>query len=63
MNRLIDYQWVLFASHQRCSVKNVLKSFAKFTRKHLYQSIFFNRVIGWRLATLLKERIRYRCFL
>ena len=26
--------------------KTVLKSFAKFTRKHLLQSLFFNKVVG-----------------
>ena len=32
-------------SHQRCSVrKGVLRNFAKFTGKHLCQSLFFNKV-------------------
>ena len=32
----------------RCSVrKSVLRNFAKFTGKHLWQSLFFNRVAGW----------------
>ena len=31
----------------RCSVKkSVLKNFAKFTGKHLHQSLFFNKVAG-----------------
>ena len=35
------------SSHKRCSIiKGVLKSFAKFTGKHLYQSLFFNKVAG-----------------
>ena len=35
------------SSHQRCSVKKgVLKNFAKFTRKHLCQRLFFNKVAG-----------------
>ena len=30
------------SSHRRCSVRiGVLKNFVKFTRKHLYQSLFF----------------------
>ena len=34
-------------SHQRCSVKKgVLTNFAKFTGKHLCQSLFFNNVAG-----------------
>ena len=41
---------------QRCSVKkDALENFAKFTGKHLCQSLFFK-------ATLLKKRLWYRCF-
>ena len=40
--------------HRRCSVrKGVLRNFAKFTGKHLCQSLFFNKVAALRLATLL----------
>ena len=35
----------------------VLRNFAKFTGKHLYQSLFFNKVAGQRPATLLKKRL------
>ena len=36
------------SSHQRCSLtKGVLGNFAKFTGKHLCQSLFFNKVAGW----------------
>ena len=42
--------------------KGVLRNFAKFMGKHLCQSLFFNKVPGLRPATLLKKRIRYRCF-
>ena len=42
-------------SHRRCSVrKGVLTNFAKFTGKHLCQSLYFNKVAGLRPATLLK---------
>ena len=42
---------------QRCSLrKGVLRNFAKFTGKHLCQSLFFNKV-----ATLLKKRLWHRC--
>ena len=38
---------------RRCSVKKgVLKNAAKFTGKHLCQSLFFNKVAGLRHATL-----------
>ena len=47
---------------QRYSVKNVLKNFAKFTGKHLCQSLFFNKVAGRRPATLLKKRLWRKCF-
>ena len=42
--------------------KGVLKIFAKLTGKHLYQSLFFNKIAGLRLATLLKRRLWHRCF-
>ena len=47
-------KWAL--SHRRCSVrKGIFTNFAKFTRKHLCQSVFFNKVEGLRPATLLKR--------
>ena len=42
--------------------KDVLRNFAKFTEKHLCQSLFFNKVTGLCPATLLKKRLWYRCF-
>ena len=51
------------SSHQRCSVRiGVLRNFAKFTGKHLCQSLFFNKVAALRPATLLKKRLWHRCF-
>ena len=51
------------SNHQRCSIKKgVLRNFAKFTGKHLCQSLFFNKVAGLRPATLLKKRLWHRCF-
>ena len=44
------------------SEKGVLRKFAKFTGKHLCQSLFFNKVAGLRPATLLKKRLWHRCF-
>ena len=43
--------------------KDVLKNFAKFTGKHLCQSLFFNKSTGLRPETLLKMRLWHRCFL
>ena len=51
------------SSHQRCSMqKAVLRSFKKFTRKHLCQILYFNKVADLRPATLLKKRLWHRCF-
>ena len=39
---------IIRSSHRRCSVKKVVfRNFAKFTGKHLCQSIFFNKVEAW----------------
>ena len=42
--------------------KRVLRNFAKFTGKQLFQSFFFNKVAGLTPATLLKKRLWRRCF-
>ena len=42
--------------------KSILKNFQKFTRKHLCQSLFFNKVADLRLVTLLKKRLWHRFF-
>ena len=42
--------------------KGVLKSFAKFTWKHLWQSLFFNKVAGLSPASLLKKSLWHRYF-
>ena len=41
--------------------KVALEKFAKFTGKHLSQSLFFNKIAG-RPATFLKKRLWSRCF-
>ena len=44
------------SSHQRCSIKKgVLKNFAKFTGKHLWQRLFFKKVAGWGLQLYQKR--------
>ena len=51
------------SSYQRCSMKKgVLRSFTKFTEKHLCQSLFFNEVADLSSATLLKRRPWHMCF-
>ena len=42
--------------------KDVLGNFAKFTGKHLCQSLFFNKVACLKPVTLLKKRLWHRCF-
>ena len=42
--------------------KGVLRNFAKFTGKHLCQSLFSNKVAGPRPAILLKRRLLHWCF-
>ena len=42
--------------------KGVLGKFAKFTGKHLCQTLFFNKVADLRPATLLKNRLWHRSF-
>ena len=37
--------------------KGVLRNFVKFTGKQLCQSLFFNKVVGPRPATLFKKRL------
>ena len=52
------------SNHRRCSLrKGALRNFAKFTGKHLCQTLFFNKVVGFRPATLLKKRLWHRGFL
>ena len=41
----------------------VFRNFAKFTGKHLCQSLFFIKVAGLRPVTILKKRLWHRCFL
>ena len=42
--------------------KGALRNYAKFTGKHLCQTLFFNKVSALRSATLLKYGLWHRCF-
>ena len=42
--------------------KGILENFAKFTGKHLCQSLFFNKVAMLRPANVLKMRLWHSCF-
>ena len=49
--------------HRNCSIKKgVRKIFAKFTGKHLCQSLFFHKVAGLRPATVSIKRLWHRWF-
>ena len=45
----------LFISMQKQSPRGVLKNFAKFTGKHLRQSLFFSKVVGGACSLIKKE--------
>ena len=60
LHKLPALHW---SSHRKCSIEIcVLENFTKFTGKHLCQSLFFNKVAGLRLSTLLKKRLWHKCF-
>ena len=42
--------------------KGILRNFTKFTEKHLFQNLFFDKVTGFRPAPLRKKRLWHRCF-
>ena len=42
--------------------KGFRRNFVKFTGKHLWQSLFFNKVAGLMLVTLVKKRLWHKCF-
>ena len=58
------FLWIICrGSHRRSSLrKGVHRNFAKFTGKHLCQSLLFNKVAGFRPSTLLKKSLWHRCF-
>ena len=41
---------------------SVFKNFVRFTWKHLWRSLFFNKVADLRSSTLLEKRLWQRCF-
>ena len=52
--------YLVKSSHQRCSIiKGVLRNFAKFTGKHLCQSLFFNKVKAY---NFIKKEILAQVF-
>ena len=56
--KLIMYR----SSHPEVFCKKAFLKFAKFTRKHLCQSAFFNKVANLHPAALFKKTLRQRCF-
>ena len=58
-----DARMVRCRSSHRCFLKKgVLKNIAKFTGKHLCQSLFLNKAAVLTPARLLKKRLWDRCF-
>ena len=57
-----EYRKVQKQLPQLIYTKGAPKNFVKFTWKHLYRSLFLCKVVFIRLATLLKKRLRRRCF-
>ena len=50
------------SSHSEVFCKRgVFRNFAKFIRKYLCQSLFFNKVVGQTCNTI-KSRLQHRCF-
>ena len=59
---MVGNNTAISSRHWRCSVKKgFLKKFSNFTGKHLYWSLFFNKIAGLKPVTLFK-RLQYRRF-
>ena len=51
------------SSHQRCFVrKDALRNFAKFTGNHLWQGLFFNKVVGVHACNFIKKEALAQVF-
>ena len=60
-----EITWNTFSRSSRPEVfckKGIIRNFARFTGKHLSQSLFFNKVADLRPTTLVKKRLRLRWF-
>ena len=58
-----DHKNELFSNKKKpSSISVVFKNFSKFAGKVPCQSLFFNKIAGFRPATSLKKRIWDRCF-
>ena len=51
----------IYVAEEVCK-KGVLKDFTKFLGKHLWQSLFFNKIAVLRPVTLLKKKLWHMCF-
>ena len=59
---VVYFDWSIFFMMLTIGLLISEAEFAKFTGKHLCQSLFFNKVAGLRPATLFKKRLWHRCF-
>ena len=63
MTELIMNAFYRNTESQKCFTKKVFLEITRNSqRKHLYQSLFFNKVAGLRPATLLKKRLWHKYF-
>ena len=60
--KIQHYSKAVVKRREVLSKKGVLRNFAKLPGKHLYQSLFLNKVAGLRPAILLKNRLRRSFF-
>ena len=61
--KIQHYSKAVVKRREVLSKKGVLRNFAKFTGKQLYQSLFLNKVAGLRPAILFKNRLWRSFFL
>ena len=60
---VVDLFLMLDSSHPEGFCKKVvLKNFTTFAGKHLYRSLFFNKIAGLQLAALSRNKLWHRCF-
>ena len=63
LTQIAPFFFLFRSSRPEVFCKNdVLRNFAKFTGKHLFQILFFDKIAGLRPATLLKKKLWHRCF-
>ena len=57
-----DIQWRVSEGLTEAATGYVLRNFVKFMGKHMFMTLFFNKVADLWPGTLLKMRLWHRCF-